>query len=83
MMRVNTPVLISSPESAEQSSFGVREGDLILVGTDGLFDNMNEEMILKHLRRIKVGLEALWKLSLIGHVTLVDFTGTTILLPYF
>jgi protein phosphatase PTC7 len=42
-----------SPESAESSSFGVQEGDLILLGTDGLFDNMNEEMILYHISKLK------------------------------
>ena len=43
-----------SPESAESSSFGVEEGDIILVGSDGLFDNLSEDMILHHLRKLKV-----------------------------
>jgi len=46
-------VLSDSPDSADQSSFGVKEGDIILVGTDGLFDNMSEEMILSHLSKVK------------------------------
>ena len=45
---------IFSPESAERTSFGVQEGDIILVGTDGLFDNMHEEMILQQLAKLKV-----------------------------
>jgi serine/threonine protein phosphatase PrpC len=39
---------------AESSSFDVEEGDLILLGTDGLFDNMNEDMILDCLSKMKV-----------------------------
>ncbi|CAH1802321.1 unnamed protein product [Owenia fusiformis] len=46
-------VLSDSPESAESSSFNVQQGDIILVGTDGLFDNMTDEMILEHLRKLK------------------------------
>ena len=47
-------VVVFSPESAERTSFGVQEGDIILVGTDGLFDNMHEEMILQQLAKLKV-----------------------------
>lgn len=43
-----------SPEMAESSSFDVEEGDIILLGTDGLFDNMNEDMILDCLSKMKV-----------------------------
>lgn len=39
---------------AESTSFGVKEGDIILVGTDGLFDNLSEDMILSHIARLKV-----------------------------
>jgi protein phosphatase PTC7 len=46
-------VLSDSPESAQSTSFGVQEGDVILVGTDGLFDNLSEDMILKHIRKLK------------------------------
>ena len=50
-------VFIFSPESASSSSFTVKEGDIILVATDGLFDNMSEEMILKELANIKVSID--------------------------
>ena len=43
-----------SPESAESHSFGVEEGDVILVGTDGLFDNMTDSMILEHVNQLHV-----------------------------
>ena len=43
-----------SPESAQSTTFGVKEGDLILVGTDGLFDNMSEEMLLYNVAQLQV-----------------------------
>lgn len=46
-------VLSDSPESAQTSSFAVQAGDIILLGTDGLFDNMKEEMILQHISKMK------------------------------
>ena len=46
--------LIFRPESAQRTSIGVKEGDIILVGTDGLFDNLSDEMILHHVSQIKV-----------------------------
>lgn len=46
-------VLSDSPEAAQASSFDVEKGDILLVGTDGLFDNMNEETILYHLGKLK------------------------------
>jgi protein phosphatase PTC7 len=47
-------VLSDSPSSAVTSSFTVEEGDVVLVGTDGLFDNLNDDMILQHVARINV-----------------------------
>lgn len=46
-------VIKDSPESAQTSSFAVEAGDLILLGTDGLFDNMPDEMILQHIAKMK------------------------------
>lgn len=45
----NTRFLSDSPESAETTSFEVVEGDLILVATDGLFDNMPTHLIESEL----------------------------------
>lgn len=42
-----------SPETADTSSFAVREGDLILLATDGLFDNLPENLIVQHLSKIR------------------------------
>jgi len=46
-------VLSDSPDLAETTSFTVQEGDIIILGTDGLFDNMKDEMIIKHINRLK------------------------------
>ena len=45
---------------AESSSFGVQEGDIILLGTDGLFDNMNEDMLLDYVSKLKVRSLFMW-----------------------
>lgn len=47
-------VSLSSPESANSASFSVEEGDLILLATDGLFDNLGEDIILEHVSQLKV-----------------------------
>ncbi|XP_072164491.1 protein phosphatase PTC7 homolog [Diadema setosum] len=46
-------ILSDSPHSASSSLFNVREGDIILMATDGLFDNMSETMILGELSKLK------------------------------
>lgn len=42
-------VLSDSPDMAESSSFKVEDGDVIILGTDGLFDNLSEDMILGYV----------------------------------
>lgn len=39
---------------ADSSSFAVEEGDVIMLGTDGLFDNMSEDMLLHHVSKLQV-----------------------------
>ena len=39
---------------ANRSSFKVEEGDILLLGTDGLFDNMHEDMIIDFISKYKV-----------------------------
>ena len=41
---------------AESTSFSVQEGDVILLGTDGLFDNLSEDMILHHVSKLRVSM---------------------------
>ncbi|KAM7541023.1 hypothetical protein Aperf_G00000030612 [Anoplocephala perfoliata] len=38
-----------SPEEAIQDSFSLEPNDLVVVGTDGLFDNLTDQMILQEL----------------------------------
>ena len=42
------------PESASQSQFKLIEGDLIVLATDGLWDNLNEITLLNNLSELKV-----------------------------
>ncbi|XP_074642148.1 protein phosphatase PTC7 homolog isoform X1 [Tubulanus polymorphus] len=46
-------MISDSPESADSTAFPVEEGDIIVLGTDGLFDNLTDEMIIEHLRSHK------------------------------
>lgn len=42
-----------SPELAETTSFTVQEGDILLVATDGLFDNMPTHLIESELSALR------------------------------
>ncbi|KAH3887278.1 protein phosphatase PTC7 homolog [Dreissena polymorpha] len=46
-------VLSDSIASAHKSSYKVQEGDVLLMGTDGLFDNMHEDMIVDYITKYK------------------------------
>ncbi|CAG2185721.1 PPTC7 [Mytilus edulis] len=46
-------VLSDSPSMADSSSFPVEEGDVIMLGTDGLFDNLTEDMLLRHISQLQ------------------------------
>ncbi|XP_055910183.1 protein phosphatase PTC7 homolog [Eupeodes corollae] len=46
-------VLSDSPESADTLSFPVKDGDVILVATDGVFDNVPEKLILDVLKDVE------------------------------
>lgn len=45
-----------SLDEAESTSFSVEPGDLIVLATDGLFDNVSTEQILKELSQLEVGI---------------------------
>lgn len=45
---------LHSPSSALQTSVQVREGDMVLLSSDGLFNNVYEEEILKVLKDVQV-----------------------------
>jgi protein phosphatase PTC7 len=46
-------VLSDRPESADQLSFPVKNGDVILVATDGVFDNVPENLLLNTLMEVR------------------------------
>jgi len=45
-----------SPISASTSSFKLNEGDFIILATDGLWDNLNENILLSKISKLKVEL---------------------------
>ncbi|XP_043602471.1 protein phosphatase PTC7 homolog isoform X3 [Bombus pyrosoma] len=46
-------VLSDSPESADTSSFGVEDGDVILLATDGVFDNVPDQLLITEMRKVQ------------------------------
>ena len=49
-----------SPEVADASSVSLEEGDIIVLATDGLWDNLDDEMIWEE---IDANLEVSWYFS--------------------
>lgn len=52
-----TSVLVSfflcRPESADTSNFAVEDGDVILLATDGVFDNVPDSLLISELCRVQ------------------------------
>jgi protein phosphatase PTC7 len=46
-------VLSDAPESADTFSFQVENGDVILVATDGVFDNVPKDLLLETLKGVE------------------------------
>uniref|UniRef100_A0A2H8TK18 Protein phosphatase n=1 Tax=Melanaphis sacchari TaxID=742174 RepID=A0A2H8TK18_9HEMI len=46
-------VLSDSPDSADTSDFAVENGDVILLATDGVFDNVPDHLLLKELSKVE------------------------------
>lgn len=46
-------VLSDSPESADTSSFGVEDGDVILLATDGVFDNVPDQLLVTEMQKVE------------------------------
>ncbi|ESO96554.1 hypothetical protein LOTGIDRAFT_231806 [Lottia gigantea] len=46
-------VISDSPAMAASNSHKVEEGDIILLGTDGLFDNMTDSMLVDYVAKLK------------------------------
>lgn len=49
----NNHVLSDSPQSADRDSFPVEDGDVILVATDGVFDNVPKNLLLDTLKEVE------------------------------
>jgi serine/threonine protein phosphatase PrpC len=49
-------IFFFSPDLASVTSFNVEENDFIVIGTDGLWDNLPDVTILEEIKKIKVSL---------------------------
>ncbi|XP_014244294.1 protein phosphatase PTC7 homolog [Cimex lectularius] len=50
----HTPIALSDrPESANTTNFRVEDGDVILLATDGVFDNLPDQILLNELSRVQ------------------------------
>lgn len=45
--------LICRPEAADTSNFKVEDGDVILLATDGVFDNVPDQLLLTELCKLQ------------------------------
>ena len=62
-LKANIYVSYCSLDAAESTSFSVEHGDLIVLATDGLFDNVSTEQILEQLSQLEVCLVWCSKIS--------------------
>ena len=46
-------VLADRPESADQYEFSVEDGDVILLATDGLFDNVPDKLLVAEMSSLQ------------------------------
>lgn len=51
-MEFLTNIFLSSPESANQSQFAIQDGDVILLATDGVFDNVPQPLLVAELSKL-------------------------------
>lgn len=52
-MQISNIFFDHSPESADTSNFQVEDGDVILLATDGVFDNVPQHMLLTELKSLQ------------------------------
>ena len=50
-----TEVLSDAPESADRYEFSVEHGDVILLATDGIFDNIPDSVLGKEIGTLQTG----------------------------
>ncbi len=53
---LNDLCLLFSVEEADLSSIYVEEGDIIVLGTDGLFDNLSTQQITREVQMLKASI---------------------------
>ena len=53
-----TEVLSDAPESADRYEFSVEDGDVILLATDGVFDNIPDSVLQEEIRSLQSGSSA-------------------------
>lgn len=53
-----TEVLSDAPESADRYEFSVKHGDVILLATDGIFDNIPDSVLVKEVGSLQRGPDA-------------------------
>jgi serine/threonine protein phosphatase PrpC len=51
-------VLSDTPESADRYEFSVEHGDVILLATDGIFDNIPDSVLVKEVGSLQRGRQA-------------------------
>lgn len=44
---------LSSPDAADTSSFPVEDGDVILLATDGVFDNVPQQLLVTEMTKLQ------------------------------
>ena len=50
-----TEVLSDAPEAADRYEFSVEDGDVILMATDGVFDNVPDSVLVKEVGNLQNG----------------------------
>ncbi|XP_023329847.1 protein phosphatase PTC7 homolog [Eurytemora carolleeae] len=50
---LQSEVLSDRPESADQYEFSVEDGDVILMATDGIFDNVPDSLLIEEMNKVQ------------------------------
>ena len=47
-------MLADRPDSADQYEFSVEDGDVILMATDGIFDNVPDRLLVQEMDKVSI-----------------------------
>ena len=50
---VDIQVLADRPDAADQYAFSVEDGDVILLATDGIFDNVPDRLLVEEMDKVQ------------------------------